>query len=129
MKNILFLLSFIGIVGVAHAGFEEGVAAYEKGDLATALKELLPAAEQGDVLAQNSLAGVYANERVPARDYKQAIEWYRKAAEQGYAIAQYNLGLMYANGWGVPRDDKQALDWYRKAAEQGRRRGPRAPSA
>ncbi len=63
MKKILSLLCFFGFAGVGHAGFDGGVAAYEKGDIETDLKEFLPLAEQGDALAQYNLAGVYANER------------------------------------------------------------------
>ncbi len=36
----------------AWAGFDEGVAAYHRGDYATALREFRPLAEQGDAAAQ-----------------------------------------------------------------------------
>jgi TPR repeat protein len=52
------------------------------------------------------------------KDYKKALEWFRKAADQGYAVAQCNLGFMYANGFGVEKNDEKALEWCRKAAEQ-----------
>ncbi len=54
-----------------------------------------------------------------AKDYQNALIWYRKAAEQGHASAQSNLGTMYRNGRGVTQDDQQAVAWYRKAAAQG----------
>ena len=54
-----------------------------------------------------------------ARDYAQAVVWYRKAADQGNAVAQNNLGFMYDQGLGVARDYAQAVVWYRKAADQG----------
>ena len=54
-----------------------------------------------------------------AKDYPEAVRWYRKAAEQGNASAQFNLGLMYAEGKGVAQDDREAVRWFRKAAEQG----------
>lgn len=54
-----------------------------------------------------------------ARNYKEAVHWYRKAAEQGYAGAQNNLGVMYEIGLGVPKDEHEALNWYHRAAEQG----------
>jgi len=31
-----------------------------------------------------------------AKDFAEAVKWYRKAAEQGDEIARYNLGSMYA---------------------------------
>ncbi len=104
---------------LAYAGLDEGLAAYNKADFKTALKEWKPLAEQGDADAQNNLGVMYANGQGVAQDDKQAVSWYRKAAEQGDAKAQYNLGNMYDQGRGVAQDDKQAASWYRKAAEQG----------
>ena len=54
-----------------------------------------------------------------AKNYSEAIKWYRKSAEQGYAQAQRNLGNMYYNGYGVKQDYSEAVKWFRKAAEQG----------
>jgi hypothetical protein len=41
--------------------FEEGVAAYKRGDYATALKKWRPLAEAGDATAQYNLGVMYAN--------------------------------------------------------------------
>lgn len=54
-----------------------------------------------------------------AKNYVEAVKWYRKAAEQGLAEAQYNLGVCYANGQGITQSYTEAVKWYRKAAEQG----------
>ena len=54
-----------------------------------------------------------------AKDYPEAVRWFRKAAKQGLAPAQNNLGNRYRTGLGVARDDREALRWYHKAAEQG----------
>ena len=118
MKIALFVISLF-IVGPAFAGFDEGLAAYEKSDFATALKEWLPLAEQGDAKAQFNLGVMYANGQGVAQDHAQAVQWYRKAADQGDAKAQFNLGAMYAEGRGVAQDDAQAVQWFRKAADQG----------
>ena len=45
----------------AWAGFDEGLAAYDRGDYATAFEEWLPIAEQGDAAAQANLGVMYAN--------------------------------------------------------------------
>jgi TPR repeat protein len=47
---------------------------------------------------------MYAKGRGVARDYGEAVRWYRMAAEQGDAGAQNNHGIMYALGEGVPQD-------------------------
>ena len=54
------------------------------------------------------------------REYKQALEWFKKAANQGNATAQYYLGEMYDTGYyGVTQDYTKAVEWYQKAANQG----------
>ena len=106
--------------GGATAGpLEDGRAAYQRGDDATAMRLLLPLAEQGDAGAQTDLGWMYANGRGAPQDYAQALMWRRKAADQGNATAQFALGLMYRDGQGAPQDFAQAAMWTRKAADQG----------
>ena len=114
---LMVAVSFAG--SVAAGALEDGVAAYEKGDYATALRLLRPIADQGDAGAQYNLGLMYANGQGVPQDYAAAVNWYRKAAEQGDNGAQVNLGLMYDNGQGVQQDYATAMSWYRKAAEQG----------
>ena len=59
-----------------------------------------------------------ANESYKKKNYKQAIDLYRKAAEQGNIAGQYNLGIMYEKGLGVKKDATQAIAWYQKGANQ-----------
>jgi TPR repeat protein len=75
-------------------------------------------AERGDAEAQFKLGFCYDEGRGVAKDYAEAVKWYRKAAEQNFAPAQFNLGYCYANGQGVAKDYVKAVKWYRKAAEQ-----------
>ncbi len=113
----------LGVVLVAApawaADFEAGAEAYLRGDYATALKELRPLAEQGDVNAQFTLGLMYTKGRGVPQDYKEAVRWYRLAAAQGDAKAQYGLGVMYVEGWGVPQNNVLAHMWYNLAAAQG----------
>ena len=120
MKRIaLAAVLLVLLVGPARAGFDEGLAAYERGDYATALKEFRPLAAQGNAAAQNNLGLMYSNGAGVPQDDAEAVKWYRKAAVQGYAAAQYNLGGMYGNGEGVTQDYVQAHIWYNLAAAQG----------
>jgi uncharacterized protein len=98
---------------------EDGQAAYNRGDYATALNLLRPLAEQGDSSAQNSLGWMYEQGHGVTQDFKEATKWYRSAAEQGLREAQYNLGVIYFQGRGTPSNFREALKWYRKAATQG----------
>ncbi len=94
-------------------------AAYEKGDYATALRLLLPLAEQGDVRAQSAVGEIYYHGRGMPRDDIEAMKWFRRAGEQGEISAQFHLAEMYAQGQHVPQDFSEAFKWYRLAAEQG----------
>jgi TPR repeat protein len=112
-------LSYLMMPGIVQAGHDEGMAAYNKKDYATALKEWKPLATQGDARAQFSLGVMYENGQGVPQDYKEAVKWYRLAADQGNAGAQVNLGAAYEYGQGVPQDYKEAVKWYRLAANQG----------
>ena len=93
MRRLILTVSLILVLAApAWAGFLEGVAAYERGDYAMALREFRPLAEQGYAGAQNNLGLMYARGRGVPQDYAAAVKWYRKAAEQGYVEAQHNLG-------------------------------------
>ena len=119
MKKLLFTLLFLTL-GTAWGGArEDGFAAAERKDYATAFKLWRPLAEQGDAVAQSNLGVMYRKGQGVIQDYKEALKWSRLAAEQGNAIAQSNLGIMYRKGQGVIQDYKEALKWYRLAAEQG----------
>ncbi len=124
MKAILrsgFLALVIMALAVpAYAGpLEDGVAARQRGDYATAIRIWRPLAEQGHARAQSNLGFMYSNGEGVPQDYAEAVKWYRMAAEQGNAEAQHNLGVSYAKGEGVPLDDMLAYMWFNLAAAQG----------
>ena len=117
MKRLVLTIAIlIGLAAPAWAGFDEGVAAYERGDYATALREFRPLANQGNADALNNLGVMYSKGLGVPQDYAKAVKWYRKAADQGNAIAQTNLGFMYEKGRGVPQDYVQAHFWFNLAA-------------
>ena len=128
---VLALLATLpGAPVAAGQTFDEAVAAYGRGDYATAVRGFLVHAEQGYASAQFNLGLMYVNGRGVLKDDAEAVRWYRLAADQGDADAQNNLGLMYGKGEGVLKDDAmyvngrgvlkdEAARWYRLAAEQG----------
>lgn len=99
--------------------FDDAVAAYERGNYATAFRLMKPLAEKGNAKAQHNLGIMYDYGRGIPQDYAKALKWYRKAAGQGIPEAQHNLGLMYYHGQGVPQNYTKAAKWYRRAANQG----------
>jgi len=129
MKNLIFticltLAVLLGSVGTSWgADFQKGVAAYDSGDFATALREWRPLAEKGDADAQFNLGVMYSKGQGVPQDYKTAVKWYTLAAEQGVASAQTNLGWMYDKGYGVKQDNVYAHMWGNIAASNGDENG------
>ena len=120
MKKILFCALLASVLtNPALAGFDEGIAAYEAGNLPVAFREFHSAAGQGDAGSQFNVGLMYEQGIGVGKDEMQAVDWYRKAAGQGVSSAQYNLAVLYENGRGTAVDFAQANAWYRKAAEQG----------
>ena len=117
-RSAVFALVFVVSSGSVAAAkdFDEALAAYNAGDYASALNELLPLARHGNALAQYNVGMTYDE---GYGDYVEAAKWYLLAAEQGDVLAQTNLGHMYDHGDGVPQDDTEAVKWYLLAAEQG----------
>ncbi len=119
MKRVTaFVVLLVILAAPAWAGLDEGVAAYMRGDYATAVREWRPLAEQGDAAAQYYLGNLYRTGQGVPQDYAEAERWYRRAVEQGYASAQFNLGVIYDKGYGVPQDYVQAQMWYSLAEAQ-----------
>ena len=112
MKRLVLTFAIlIGLAAPAWAGLVEGVAAYNRGDYATALREFRPLVNQGHAIAQSYLGFMYGHGEGVPQDHAEAVKWYREAANQGFARAQSNLGLMYLIGRGVPQDYVQAHMW------------------
>ena len=103
----------------ARADFDRAAAAFDKGDYATAIRELQPLAAKGDPRSQYAMGVMAENGFGMPKDLSLAAGWYRKAAEQGNTDAQFNLGAMYEHGIGMPVNYAQAARWYRPAAAAG----------
>jgi uncharacterized protein len=104
---------------VAAGPLEDGSAAYDRGDFATALRLFHLLADQGNALAQFNLGFMYSNGRGVTQNDAEAVKWYRLAADQNDAVAQSNLGDMYSYGRSVPKDYVRAQMWFILSAEHG----------
>ncbi|MDP8912745.1 MAG: SPOR domain-containing protein [Pseudomonadota bacterium] len=94
---------------------EAGVAAWQRGDFAGAVKQWRPLAEKGDQDAQFNMGQAYRLGRGVPVDLRIAQSWFQKAAAQGHEMAQGNLGLLlYESG-----KRAEAMPWIRKAAGRG----------
>ena len=111
---------YSGVILEAWAGpFEEGIAAYNRGDYETALAIWRPLATDGDARAQYRVASLYGAGQGVRRNDAKVVSWMHLAAEQGVALAQSRLGFMDEYGERVAPNERKALEWYRKAARQG----------
>ena len=117
--TIAFVLSFVCLATPAWPDYEAGEGAYQRGDYATALRELRPLAEQGNHSAQFFLGVCYANGYGVPKNLELALQWYRLSSDQGNWLAQNDLGVMYQNGDGVVQDYEEAARLYRLGAEKG----------
>ena len=112
------IVSMLG-VGSAGAGFVEAVDAYERGDFETAVRDLSPLADDGNVEAQFYMAYMYETGKGVPVDLEQAAHWYLSAAEQGEPKAQFNLAAAFESARGVETDLVQTHRWYLASAESG----------
>jgi len=104
---------------VAHAGFKEGLIAYQNEDYETAARVWTPLADAGHMHALYNLGWMYKKgEGVPRSD-KIAIKLLELSAMQGHAGAQSVLGYIYYYGEGTTRNQMVGARWFTLAAKQG----------
>ena len=119
---LVFMAAIFGnIAGCAPSNYEKGMKQYKPDDVAAAVRELKPLAEQGNAEAQFNLGSLYYQGWGVPQDYREAAKWLRKAAEQNHTFAQATLGTIYAEGAQevIEKDLPQALMWFILAAAQG----------
>ena len=119
MKKLIAALFLIFASAVWAGDFEDGVAAYKKGDYITAASLFKKVAEQGESQAQTLLALMYHGGEGVLQDYAEAARLFTLAAKQGDSDAQFSAGNAYRKGEGVLQDYVEAVRWYKLAAEQG----------
>ena len=89
-------------------------------DTAAAIRWWTKAADQGDVLAQHSLAQAYiAGNRGRAGLRQGGGPGWKRRRDKGLVRSQYTLGKMFHYGLGVSKDFERAFTWIKKAAEAG----------
>lgn len=99
--------------------FQEGVAAYDRGDFAKAYEIWLPLAQQADLAAMRNVALLLREGKGVTRDPARALWFYEEAGSKGFALAQVNAAFMHLNGDGVPKNLEAAAFWFHAAALAG----------
>jgi hypothetical protein len=98
MRRILATLAVVGALlfsaGSARADFDGGVAAAQRGDYATAFREFLPLAEQGNRMAQTNLGFMYATGTGVPKNIDNAYMWFSLPKAQGDETAAGFLDIL-----------------------------------
>lgn len=113
------VFALLAILPAKAADFEKGLAAYDGGDYAAALREWRPLVAKGNAEAQYSLGIMYFYGEGVTQSYPKAMKWWHEAAAQGYGEAQFSIGAAYAQGFGVSRNDALAFKWLSLSAANG----------
>jgi len=103
----------------APAGTQEGADAFRAGQFAKALRELQPAAKEGDPEAHFVLGEMYSSGLGVAKDALKATGHFKAAAEKGHSQSQQRLGTALMLGEGIEQDMVEALKWFIVAAQRG----------
>ena len=92
------------------AGFEEGEAAFVRGDYTEAHREWMPLAVEGDARAQWGVAHLYLLGLGVMQDVAVGAQWAKKSADQGYVEGLSLLADLYQRGVGVSQDLSKAME-------------------
>ena len=113
LKSLVLILAlWIGFAVPAGAGYEEGIAAYARGDYMTAWLEWQALGEQGHRQAQYNLGILHTAGLGVPPDRSKAAQWFRSAAKQGLSAAQLRLGAIYRDGHSGPKNPQEAYFWF-----------------
>jgi len=107
------------VVSEKASRFDDGTAAYDVGDYATAYRIWSELAREDDLAAMRNTAQLLRQGKGVARNPNEAFRLYREAAEKGLVTAMANVGEMYLAGEGTEKNPQAAAAWYARAAAAG----------
>lgn len=111
----------MGLFGAAVAGpLDDGDAAFNRGDFASALQIWRPLADRGGAIAQHSLGVMYARGEGVTQDYVQAYKWLDlaasrippdQAANRELAVSRRDLAAALMTPAQVTEAQRLAREW------------------
>ncbi len=113
------LLVLMGQITAAHAGFNEGLKAYNASDFRGALRQFMPLAKGGNGRAQMLVGTMYLDGRGVRKNQTAAYKWILRAADQGQFQAQSYVAYLYEKGLGTKTDSTRAHMWLGIAEQRG----------
>jgi TPR repeat protein len=91
LGGLVVAAQLLGMLGAVAGPWEDGTAAYNRGDYVPAIRLFRPLAEQGNAKAQNVLGVMYRKGQGVARNSVRAFVWFNRAAARGDAQAKAEL--------------------------------------
>ena len=88
--GLIVAAQILGIAGAVAGPWEDGMAAYNRGDYVPAIRLFRPLAEQGNAKAQSVLGVMYRRGQGVARNSVRAFLWFSRAAARGDARRKRN---------------------------------------
>jgi TPR repeat protein len=89
--GMLVAAQLMGTIAALAGPWEDGMAAYNRGDYMPAIRLFRPLAEQGNAKAQNLLGVMFRKGEGVAKNPARAHMWFSFAAKQGEASARAEL--------------------------------------
>ena len=89
--GLIVTAQILGMSGAVAGPWEDGMAAYNRGDYVPAIRLFRPLAEKGNPKAQSVLGAMYRKGQGVARNSAQAFMWFSLAARRGDARAKTEL--------------------------------------
>ena len=100
----------------AHAEWDAGLTARQRGDFAAAYREIRMEAEAGAADAQEALGQMLIHGQGTAKDESGGTDWLHRAAENGSVPGMVAFGTAALRGLGMPRNETLGIQWLTRAA-------------
>src|ERR1700761_8699387 len=92
--GLIATVQILGSLGALAGPWEDGMAAYSRGDYAPALQLLRPLARQGNAKAQAAIGAMYRRGQGVAKSSAHAFMWLSLASARGDAVARTEMTEM-----------------------------------
>jgi TPR repeat protein len=116
---LVILILTVLLMGKNEEKLDEGIVAFKKGDFDTAVQILSPLANQGNNIAERTLAYMYAYGLGLPQNRRRALALLIRANGDDISSTCYYFAENFDFGDDVLEDDTEAIWWYIKAAEYG----------
>jgi TPR repeat protein len=95
-----------------------GITDYFNHEYAKSMDELLHCNNRS-AMGDDMIGIMYEKGLGTAKNYTEAVKYYKKCADQGDDNGQYSYGKMLFMGLGVTQNTDEAMVWFQRAAAQG----------